>query len=155
MCGATAGHPGILGSGSFLGTFGVDAALVCQLQTPYWDSHLAAGRLDPFSHTRGIEEVLTAGIEDPWAVGGAQAAQNQALQGGPVAATLLRSWSPCAHFTDCAPEGCDWVTLSSPLIPHIRSEVSDHSSCLHAGKLRNREADLPVVTPEPEIRAWQ
>jgi len=114
---------------------------------------LATGCLDPFSHTRGIEEVLTAGIEEPWAVGGAQAAQDQALQGGPVVATLLRSWSPCAHLTDYAPEGCDWVTPSSPLMLHILSEVSNHSCCLHTGKLRNREADLPVVTPEPEIRA--
>nr|XP_035940397.1 uncharacterized protein LOC118530831 [Halichoerus grypus] len=93
-----------------------------KLQTPCRDSHLATGCLDPFSHTRGIEEVLTAGIEGPWAVGGAQAAQDQALQGGPVVATLLRSWSPCAHLTDYAPEGCDWVTPSSPLMLHILSE---------------------------------
>lgn len=50
----------------------------------------------PLHHSRGAE------IEEPQAVGGAQAAQNQAFQGGSVAATLLRSWSPCAHITDCA-----------------------------------------------------
>lgn len=144
-----AGHPGILGSGSFLGTFRVDAALVCQLQTPCWDSHLTTGRLDPFSHSR-VRSTITrgAGIEEPPAVGGAQAGQNQALGGGggAVVATVLRSWNPCAHFTDCVPLGCDWVTPFSSLIAHIRSEVSDPSCCLHVETLRSRQAGLPVVT---------
>lgn len=145
--GATAGRPGLLPGGIWLG--GCSGLSVADPLLGFSLDNRLPGSLPPDWLSAAVTSC--GEIEETPSLGGAKATHNRAPLGAwhcagnlvPCGGHALRGLH--ALFADCTPVGllvCYWIAPFSPLIPHIRLEVSHHSQCFACGEIEEQRGWL-------------